>query len=97
VLLGTVRGKMQAARKSFVRIALAAAAAIFCSGCPALMIPGLAYSGYQYTHKKDQPAATASSTHSTESATAPRKKSKTAQTAKSTTSPPQKIPDSEIE
>ena len=84
-------------RKSFVSIVLAAAAAMLCSGCPALMIPGLAYSGYQYTHKKDQPAATASSTGSTESATAQGKKTKTAQTAKSTTAPPQKIPDGDIE
>jgi hypothetical protein len=89
--------KMRTTRKSFITIALAAAAAILCSGCPALMIPGLAYSGYQYTHKKDQPAATASTTASTESATAHKKKSKSAQTAKSTTAPPQKIPDSEIE
>lgn len=29
--------------------------ALGCSGCPALMIPGLAYSGYQYMQKKDQP------------------------------------------
>ena len=88
---------MRTTLKSFVTIALAAGAAIVCSGCPALMLPGLAYSGYQYTHKKDQPAATASTTSSTESATAHSKKTKTAQTAKSTTAPPPKIPDSDIE
>ncbi len=63
-------------------IALAAAAAIFCSGCPALMIPGLAYSGYKYEHDKNQPAASASSTQSNKS---------------TTSSQQQKIPDSEIE
>ena len=68
------------------------------------MIPGLAYSGYQYVHKEKQPEASASS-GSTESASAQskksasgeKKKSKVAQTAKSSTPPPQKIPDSEIE
>ena len=65
-------------------ILLAVAAAIFCSGCPALMIPGLAYSGYKYEHDKNQPAASASTAPSTQS-------------TKSTASPQQKIPDSEIE
>jgi hypothetical protein len=65
-------------------IALAVAAAIFCSGCPALMIPGLAYSGYKYEHDKNQPAASASPAPSTQS-------------SKSTASQQQKIPDSEIE
>jgi hypothetical protein len=88
---------MRTTGKSFLTILLAAATATFCTGCPALMIPGLAYSGYQYVHKKDQPAATASSSSSSNSATAQSKKTKTAQTAKSTTPPPQKIPDSEIE
>jgi hypothetical protein len=68
-------------RQSAVTIALALAAAAFCCGCPALMIPGLAYSGYKYAHDKNQPAASASSTQST----------------KSTTTSPRKIPDSEIE
>ena len=86
---------MRTTIKAFVTIVLAAAASMLCTGCPALMIPGLAYSGYQYTQKKDQPAATASSTGGTESAQS--KKTKTAQTAKSTTPPPQKIPDSDIE
>jgi hypothetical protein len=63
---------------------LAAAAAIFCSGCLAMMIPGLAYSGYKYEHDKNQPAASASTAPSTQS-------------SKSTASQQQKIPDSEIE
>ena len=62
------------------------------------MIPGLAYSGYQYVHKEKQPEASASTTGSTNSTTAEKKKSKVAETAKSSTPPaPQKIPDSEIE
>ncbi|MGA7871055.1 MAG: hypothetical protein WCA22_09160 [Candidatus Binatus sp.] len=73
---------MRTRRQSVVTIALAAAAAIFCSGCPALMIPGLAYSGYKYEHDKNQPAASASSTQSNKS---------------TTSSQQQKIPDSEIE
>jgi hypothetical protein len=74
--------------KLFAIITLALAAGVVCSGCPALMIPGLAYSGYQYEHKKSEPASspstssTASTSHSSKSATATR---------------PQKIPDSEIE
>jgi len=62
-------------------VALALAAALICSGCPALMIPGLAYSGYKYEHDKNQPAASASPS----------------QSSKSTESPRQKIPDSDIE
>ena len=65
-------------------IALASAAAIFCSGCLAMMVPGLAYSGYKYEHDKNQPAASASSAQST-------------QTSNATPSRQQKIPDSEIE
>jgi hypothetical protein len=64
-------------------IGLTIAAAIFCSGCPALMIPGLAYSGYKYEHDKNQPAASASSTST--------------QSDKATAPPQQKIPDSEME
>jgi hypothetical protein len=63
---------------------LAFAAAFLCSGCLAMMIPGVAYSGYKYEHDKNQPAASASSAPSTES-------------SKSTASRQQKIPDSEIE
>jgi hypothetical protein len=71
-------------REILLTIGLAVAAAIFCSGCPALMIPGLAYSGYKYEHDKNQPAASASPAPSTQS-------------SKSTASQQQKIPDSEIE
>ena len=45
------------------------------------MVPGLAYQGYKYEHNKNEPAASATSTQST----------------KSTSAPQQKIPDSEIE
>jgi hypothetical protein len=82
---------MRKTPQSVVTIALAIAAAFICSGCPALMIPGLAYSGYKYEHDKNQPAASASST-STQSS-----KSATAQSDKATASKQQKIPDSEIE
>jgi hypothetical protein len=72
-------------RELFATIALAGAAAIVCSGCPAMMIPGLAYSGYKYAHDKNQPAASASSNKSTQTS------------SKATPSRQQKIPDSEIE
>ena len=73
---------MRKVRQSVVTIAMAMAAAFFCSGCLALMVPGLAYSGYKYEHDKNQPAATTSS----------------AQSDKSTTSSQQqKIPDDSIE
>jgi hypothetical protein len=75
---------MLKSRQMLLTIALAVAAAIFCSGCPALMIPGLAYSGYKYEHDKNQPAASASPAPSTQS-------------SKSTASQQQRIPDSEIE
>jgi hypothetical protein len=75
---------MQKARQILLTIGLAAAAAIFCSGCLAMMVPGLAYSGYKYEHDKNQPAASASTAPSTQS-------------SKSTASQQQKIPDSEIE
>ena len=74
---------MQKTRQLFAKIALAASAAIFCSGCLAMMVPGMAYSGYKYEHDKNQPAASASPAPSTQS--------------KSTASQQQKIPDSEIE
>jgi hypothetical protein len=76
---------MRKPRQFFATIALAAAAAIFCSGCPAMMIPGLAYSGYKYEHEKNQPAAKASSAQSTQTS------------SKATPARQQKIPDSEIE
>jgi len=76
---------MRKAQLLAATIGLTIAAAIFCSGCPALMIPGLAYSGYKYEHDKNQPAASASPTPTAQSgnATAP--------------TPRQKIPDSEME
>jgi hypothetical protein len=74
---------MQKARQLFATIALAAAAAIFCSGCLAMMVPGMAYSGYKYEHDKNQPAASASPAST--------------QSSKSTATQQQKIPDSEIE
>jgi hypothetical protein len=82
---------MRKTRQLFARIALAASAAIFCSGCLAMMIPGMAYSGYKYEHDKNQPAASASpaSTQNT--------KATTANSSKPTTAQQQKIPDSEIE
>jgi hypothetical protein len=77
-------------RQAVVTIALAVVAAILCSGCPALMIPGLAYQGYKYEHNKNETAASTSSTQSN--------KSTSAQSHKSTaSSQQQKIPDSEIE
>ena len=82
---------MQKTRQLFAKIALAASAAIFCAGCPALMIPGLAYSGYKYEHDKNQPAASASTTNTQSS------KATTAKSNKSTAAQSQKIPDSEIE
>jgi hypothetical protein len=69
-------------RQTIATISLAVAAAIFSSGCPALMVPSLAYQGYKYEHNKNQPAASTSSTQSKKSTTA---------------SQQQKIPDSEIE
>ncbi len=81
---------MRKAGQLFATIVLATAAAISCSGCPALMIPGFAYSGYKYMHDKNQPAAGASSS-STQSG-----KPSTAQSSKSTASKPSKIPDNEI-
>jgi hypothetical protein len=78
-------GEMRKLRQLFATIALASAAAIICSGCPAMMIPGLAYSGYKYEHEKNQPKASASSAQSTQTS------------SKATPARPQKIPDSEIE
>jgi hypothetical protein len=52
-----------------------------------------AYEGYKYEHKKNSPAATASSTHSKKSTTTA---SSTAGT-KSTAAAPKNIPDSEVE
>ena len=79
---------MHKPRELFATVALAGAAAIVCSGCPAMMIPGLAYSGYKYEHDKNQPAASPSSASSNKS---------TQTSSKATPSRQQKIPDSEIE
>jgi len=76
---------MRKPRQLIAMIMLASAAAIFCSGCLAMMVPGLAYSGYKYEHDKNQPAASASSAQSTQTS------------SMATSSPQQKIPDSEIE
>jgi hypothetical protein len=76
---------MRKQRQLIATIALVGAAAIFCSGCPALMIPGIAYSGYKYEHDKNQPAASAATAQSTPTS------------SKATASRQQKIPDSEIE
>ena len=73
---------MRKTRKSLATIALATAAAFFCSGCLAMMVPGLAYSGYKYEHDKNNGAQSESS----------------AQDNKSTSSTQQqKNPDNEIE
>ena len=73
---------MRKRRKSIATIALATAAAFFCSGCPAMMIPGLAYSGYKYEHDKNNAAQSASNTQSNKSTSSTQQ---------------QKIPDNEIE
>jgi hypothetical protein len=75
---------MSKTRQLLVTLGLAAAAALVCSGCLAMMIPGLAYSGYKYEHDKNQPAASASPASST-------------QNKATASSQPKKIPDSEIE
>lgn len=64
-----------------LEVSLIAAALTCTAGCPALMVPGLAYQGYKYEHNKNQPEATSSAT----------------QGKKTTTSQQQKIPDNEIE
>jgi hypothetical protein len=76
---------MRKTRQWLVTLALAAAAAFLCSGCLAMMVPGLAYSGYKYEHDKNQPAASASPAPSTQNK------------ATASSQRQQKIPDSEIE
>jgi len=82
-------------RESVVAIALIAVA-LTCTGCPAMLIGSAgsaAYQGYKYEHKKNEPAAAASSTQSKKpSASA----SSSTQSSKSATAP-KKIPDNEIE
>jgi hypothetical protein len=58
-------------RRSIATVALSIAA-IFCSGCPALMIPSLAYSGYKYEKDKNKPAEKSEEKKS--ASTAPRQK-----------------------
>ena len=74
---------MRKTQQLVMTIALAVAAATSCSGCLALMVPGLAYSGYKYEHDKNQTAAnTTSSTPSSKPADSTQQ---------------QKIPDNDIE
>lgn len=61
---------MRTTRQSIGTIALAVAAALFCSGCPALIVPSLAYQGYKYEHNKNETAANTSSTQSNQSTSA---------------------------
>jgi hypothetical protein len=73
---------MRKTRKAVATISLVTAAAFFCSGCLAMMVPGLAYSGYKYEHDKNNAAQSASNTQSNKS---------TGSTQQ------QKLPDNEIE
>ena len=84
---------MRKARHLIGTIALTIAAALFCSGCPAMMVPGLAYSGYKYVHDKNN-TQTASNTQSDKS-TATAGASST--NSRSAAAQPRKIPDSDIE
>ena len=67
--------------RSCLLIAAFALVGLACSGCPALMIPGLAYSGYQY-EKKGTPEAQSTQPDSQK---------------KSSSSQQNTIPDSQIE
>ncbi len=67
--------------RSYLPIVAFALIGLSCSGCPALMIPGLAYSGYEY-EKKGTPEAQSTQPDSQK---------------KSPSSQPTTIPDSEIE
>ena len=59
---------MPRTRYAVVTVALAVGAASCCSGCLALMIPGIAYSGYKYEQNKNNPAPqSASNTQSSKS------------------------------
>ncbi len=59
---------MRMTQQSIGTIVLAMAAALFCSGCPALIIPSLAYQGYKYEHNKNETAANTSSTQNNQPA-----------------------------
>jgi hypothetical protein len=47
---------MSRLHRSIAAVALAVAA-LFSSGCPAMMVGGLAYQGYKYEKDKKEPAA----------------------------------------
>jgi hypothetical protein len=79
---------MRKTQQLVVTIALAVAAAISSSGCLALMVPGVAYSGYKYEHDKNQTAANSTSNTSSSNTSSSKSAASTQQ---------QKIPDSEIE
>jgi hypothetical protein len=60
---------MRRTRQTLVTFALAMGAAVCCSGCLALMVPGLAYSGYKYEQNKNSPSTqSASNTQSSKPA-----------------------------
>ena len=65
---------MRKTQQLVVTITLAVAAAISCSGCLALMVPGLAYSGYKYEHNKNETAANAPGTQSNQSTSSTQQK-----------------------
>jgi hypothetical protein len=73
---------MRKTQQLVVTIASAVAAAISCSGCLALMVPGVAYSGYKYEHDKNQTAANTTRTRRAASRP-PRRSRKKFLTAKS--------------
>ena len=50
---------------------MAVAAALYCSGCPALIVPSLAYQGYKYEHDKNETAAKTPDARSIKSANSP--------------------------
>ena len=79
---------MRKTQQLVVTIASAVAAAISCSGCLALMVPGVAYSGYKYEHDKNQTAGNTTSSAPSSNTTNSTPPASTQQ---------QKIPDSEIE
>ncbi len=66
---------MRKMRRSVVTIAFAMAAALVCSGCLAMMVPGLAYSGYKYEHDKNQTAASTPGTSGNKSASSSQQQS----------------------
>jgi len=65
---------MRATRQSIGTIRVGGGAALFCSACPALIIPSLAYQGYKYEHNKNETAANTSSTQSNQSTSSTQQK-----------------------